>query len=114
LTATLLKFVAVYCLFDTLIIIFAGAIKGAGDTRFVMKMLLILSITALVTPTYVALFVFNGGLYSAWVIVTLYVIIMSFCFLFRYISGKWKTMRVIEEPVVEVPTRVLPRPVRKV
>ncbi len=33
----LLRFVAVYCLFDTCSILYSSAIKGAGDTRFVMR-----------------------------------------------------------------------------
>jgi MATE family multidrug resistance protein len=32
----LLRFVAIYCLFDTMNIIFCSAIKGAGDTRYVI------------------------------------------------------------------------------
>ena len=32
----LLRFVAAYCLFDALNVVFAGALKGAGDTRFIM------------------------------------------------------------------------------
>ena len=40
----LLRFVAIYCLFDTMNIIFCSAIKGAGDTRYVMMMTTMLSI----------------------------------------------------------------------
>ena len=37
LSVILLRFVAVYSIFDTMNILFASAIKGAGDTRFVWK-----------------------------------------------------------------------------
>jgi len=39
------------------------------------------------------------GLMASWIIVSAYIIILGFVFLFRFLGGKWKTMRVIEEPV---------------
>ncbi len=92
---TLLRFVALYSLFDTLNIVYASAIKGAGDTRYVMIMILIMSWCVLVIPSYLALVVFSLGVYTAWVFITAYVVILGFGFLFRYRGGKWKNMRVI-------------------
>ncbi len=93
---TLLKFVAVYSLFDTLNIVFTSAIKGAGDTRFVMLVLAIVSSTVLIIPNYIALVLLHANIYTAWTIFTIYVSIMGFIFLFRFLGGKWKSMRVIE------------------
>ena len=95
----LLRFVAIYSLFDTLNIIFSSAIKGAGDTRFVMFMISGLSLFVLVIPTYLAVIVFDSGLMVAWGIATAYVIIIGIAFYLRFLNGKWKTMRVIE-PVI--------------
>ena len=92
---TLLRFVALYSLFDTLNVVYASAIKGAGDTRYVMIMILIMSWCVLVIPSYLALVVFSLGVYTAWVFITVYVVILGFGFLFRYRGGKWKNMRVI-------------------
>ncbi|HPA83779.1 MAG TPA: MATE family efflux transporter [Deltaproteobacteria bacterium] len=97
LTLVLLKFVAVYSVFDTMNIIFASAIKGAGDTRFVMYMIVLVSALVLVVPSYVAIVVFGYGIMAGWTAASLYVIVLGFVFLFRFLSGKWKTMRVIEE-----------------
>jgi len=33
---------------------------------------------------------------TAWTILTVYVIILIFAFLFRFLSGKWKSMLVID------------------
>ena len=99
----LLRFVAVYAIFDTLNIIFASAIKGAGDTRFVLKMIIILSLFLLVIPAYIALVIFNKGVYIAWAIFSFYVIALGFAFLFRFLQGKWKSMRVIEEVIPVIP-----------
>lgn len=95
-TTILLKFVAVYLIFDTLSINFAAGIKGAGDTKFVMYMITALSIFALALPTYLALVVFHKGLYTAWVIATTHISLMGVAFWLRFLTGKWKSMRVIE------------------
>jgi MATE family multidrug resistance protein len=91
----LLRFVALYSIFDTMNIVFAAGIKGAGDTRFVMIMILIVSTGILVVPTFLSLLVFRAGIYTAWIFVTAYVIILGFAFLLRFLQGNWKSMRVI-------------------
>jgi MATE family multidrug resistance protein len=95
-TVILLRFVAIYCIFDTMNIIFASAIKGAGDTRYVMVMILVLSMGLLVFPSYLIIVVLQRGIYLAWLFATVYIVTLGFGFLFRFLSGKWKSMRVIE------------------
>ena len=92
----LLRFVAVYSIFDTMNIIFTSAIKGAGDTRFVMLMTVILSLFVLIIPAYLAIMVFKYGLMVSWVLATVYIIIIGITFYLRFLGGKWKSMRVIE------------------
>jgi len=96
-TVILLRFVAVYSLFDALNVVFASAIKGAGDTRFVMFMIAIVSSVALVIPSYIALMLLDAGIYTGWTIASAYVSILGLIFLFRFMGGKWKSMRVIEQ-----------------
>jgi len=91
----LLRFVALYCIFDTMNIVFASGIKGTGDTRFVMIMILVVSSCVLVVPTFLSMLVFRGGIFTAWIFVTAYVIVLGFGFLFRFLQGRWKSMRVI-------------------
>lgn len=93
----LLRFVAVYSFFDAFTIIFASSIKGAGDTRFVMYMVIIASVVGLVIPSYIALVIFKAGIYVGWTIVTCYIILLGCIFYFRFLGGKWKSMRVIED-----------------
>ncbi len=92
----LLRFVAVFCFFDALNLVFSGAIKGAGDTRFIMWTIGALSIGVMMVPIYVAVEVLGGGLYVAWTLATLYVCALGLAFLWRYQQGTWKTMKVIE------------------
>jgi MATE family multidrug resistance protein len=98
LTVVLLKFVAVYTLFDALNIIFSSAIKGAGDTRFVMWMLICVSFGVLVIPSFIAIRYLSATIYACWGLATAYVIILGFSFFLRYRQGKWASMRVIETP----------------
>jgi len=93
----LLRFVAVYSLFDSLTIIFASAIKGAGDTRYVMYTIIVVSLFGMVIPSFIVLEKYHASLYVGWTIVSLYIIILGFSFLFRFLGGKWKSMRVIEK-----------------
>lgn len=92
----LLRFIAIYSIFDTLTIIFASAIKGAGDTKFVMYIMVIASWTLMVIPTYCAVEIFHWDLFSAWAFASLYIILVGFIFLLRFRQGKWKKMLVIE------------------
>jgi len=98
-----MTFIAVYSLFDMFAIIYSATIKGAGDTRFVTRAVLLCSIFLLVIPVYLAVEVFNLGLYTAWFFATAYVVVIGCTFFVRYRQGRWKTMRVIEHnPIVEV------------
>jgi MATE family multidrug resistance protein len=98
LVRTLLLFVGFYSLFDTGNIIFSAAIKGAGDTRFVMIISVVLSWLILVIPAYIAVRILSGmnALYGAWTAMSAYVCILAVIFLLRFLQGKWKQMRVIE------------------
>ena len=92
----LLRFVAVYSVFDTMNIVFCSAIKGAGDTRYVMLITVILSVFIFILPVYLAVVVFEFGLMVAWIFATIYIISLGFIFYLRFLGGKWQTMRVIE------------------
>ncbi len=100
----LIRFVAIYSIFDTFNIIFAAAIKGAGDTRFVMRMLSVLSVTMLVIPAYLALIVWKQSIYVGWIIFTIYIIALGIGFYLRFLGGKWKSMRVIEQAPPGLPS----------
>ncbi len=97
-TIILLRFVAVYAVFDTLSILYSSAVKGAGDTHFVMRVTTALSIFVLIIPTYIAVDIYRSSLYLPWAFCALFIISMGLTFLFRFYGGKWKTMSVIESP----------------
>ncbi len=90
----LLRFIAVYSLFDGMNLIFSYALKGAGDTRFVTAVLLMLSWPVMVLPTWLAQR-HGWGLFWAWTFASAYIIGLALIFLARFRRGRWKTMRVI-------------------
>lgn len=92
----LLRFIAFYSLFDTMNIVFLSALKGAGDTRYVIKIITLVSVFVLIVPSYVFIVVLNRSVYSAWFIATAYVTVLGFTFLARFLHGGWKHIRVIE------------------
>jgi len=97
----LLRFVAVFCFFDALNLIYSGAIKGAGDTRFIMWTIAALSLGLMIVPVYIAIEIIGAGLYAAWTLATIYICSLGLAFMLRYRQGKWKKMRVIEvQPAV--------------
>ncbi|MGD2271244.1 MAG: MATE family efflux transporter [Desulfobacterales bacterium] len=107
----LLRFVAVYSIFDAMNIIFCSAIKGAGDTRFVMFTTVAISLFVLIIPTYLAIVVFKSGLLVSWILATAYISTLGVVFYLRFLNGKWKSMRVIE-PVAAVPVSMPGKPIR--
>jgi len=106
----LLRFVAVFCLFDAMNLIFSGALKGAGDTQFILWTIAALSCGVMIIPVYLAVEIFNAGIYTAWVLVTFYIATLGIAFYLRYRHGKWKEMRIIEAaPVIREPLVSGPR-----
>ncbi|MDR3256368.1 MAG: hypothetical protein LBT18_01750 [Endomicrobium sp.] len=96
----LLRFGALFLVFESLAIIFSSAIKGAGDTAFAMKLLITLFIFT-TTLLYLATTVFKMGLYSCWSILIIYGIVLAVSFYLRYKTNKWKYMRVIKMEIID-------------
>ncbi len=91
----LLLYVAFFSIADAVNLSFAFALRGAGDTKYVTLLTFSLAWPLMVIPTFLVV-KFGGSVYWAWVFVTAHILAMSICFWFRFRSGKWKKMRVIE------------------
>lgn len=100
-TVVLLRFVAAYCLFDAMYTVFGGAIKGAGDTRFVMWTAALVSAIATAT-CYIGLRWAGFGLWACWTTITLWISTLGVAYWLRFLGGRWKTMRVIEPEIEDV------------
>ncbi len=91
-----LRFVAAYLLLDGLYMISTAVLKGAGDTRFIMWSIAVISMFGLVLPLYIGMAVFGQGLYFAWGCLVVFLCQLAAVTFWRFSQGKWKTMRVIE------------------
>lgn len=100
-----LKCVAVWSLFDSIGIIASSALKGAGDTKFILYAVIIVSIILLIIPTYIGIEILGWGLKSAWSAGIAYIICLSLVFALRYRQGKWRSMRVIESTPKTTPVK---------
>jgi MATE family multidrug resistance protein len=94
-TTVLLQFVAAYCLFDAMNMIFASAIKGAGDTRFVLVTALLFSPMPVVA-SWLGVAWLGGGLIWCWSAVTVWACLLGTVYLARFLQGNWRNMRVID------------------
>jgi MATE family multidrug resistance protein len=91
----LLRYVAIYNLFDALNLIFSGALKGAGDTRFIL-IVSCLAAAVLASGTWLAVDRFHARLNGCWGLITVWVCLLGLIYSARFQAGNWKTMSVIE------------------
>jgi len=94
---TIMRIMACYLLLDALYMAFAGALKGAGDTRYLMFAILGASIFCFLLPLYIGIEIFEMGVYFAWGCVLNFVFSLFLLTGFRYRQGKWQSMSVIKE-----------------
>ncbi len=98
--ALLLQFVAAYNLLDATQMIFVGALKGAGDTRFLLRVSLVLA-GLLATFSYLSVEVWELNVFGCWTLVVFWCWIAAATYLVRFLQGKWRSMRVIEQQAPE-------------
>jgi MATE family multidrug resistance protein len=89
---TILKLVALYQIFDAIGIVLAGALNGAGDTRFTMWGRIILAWGMFIPLTWVMLFVLETGVWGAWLSALIYLGGLACLYLFRFRAGHWKNI----------------------
>lgn len=91
----LLQIIAFYCVVDGWQVVFVGAIKGAGDTWFVLLATFFVSASAVLTGIW-SQWYFGASLMLWWYVIAGWVAVMGSVFGMRYLSGSWESKRVIE------------------
>ena len=92
--------VTLFCLmsgwmfFDAADVVVAGALKGAGDTRFVMTWMLFCSF-ALWLPLVFLVRRFHNTMPALWSTMIVYVVVICCGSLVRWHRGKWKGIRLV-------------------
>ena len=98
-TVVLLRFIAVFSLFDAMAVLFGSAVRGAGDTTFPMLWTVATAWLLMVLPT--AWVVFGrggespGDLNAAWLGCTAYIAACGLGLMARFAGGRWRTMSVL-------------------
>jgi MATE family multidrug resistance protein len=100
--AVLLRFVAGYNLLDATQLVFTGALKGAGDTRFLLRVSVLLA-ALLAAFSYLSVDVWKLNVYHCWTLIVFWCLIAAAMYVVRFWRGKWRRMRVIE---IEEPTKL--------
>lgn len=93
----ILKIVAVYLFCDALYMMYTGALRGAGDTRFMMIAATVAAPFCLVLPVYIGIGYFSISITTAWLWVLFFISSLNLVSWLRYKQGKWKKMLVIED-----------------
>lgn len=92
--ANLFIFGAVYQTFDALGITSSGALRGAGDTKVPMYIMILIIWCVMVPLAYILGNVLGWGVYGAWTAVAVALTLMGISFYVRFRRGKWMSMRV--------------------
>jgi MATE family multidrug resistance protein len=99
-TVVLLRFVAVYSLFDAMNVVFVSAIKGAGDMRFILATSTIMSPLP-VLAAWAGIRYGDWGLTWCWAVITTWICALGLIYLARFLQGRWQQMRVIEPRLLD-------------
>lgn len=92
---------AAWGVFDTVNIVLSGALRGVGDTRFVMLYMLLMGWLFWI-PGELWILLRGGGILEAWRWLALYVAILSGGFALRWWRGQWRHIKLLErDRVVE-------------
>ena len=91
----ILWFIAAYSIFDAIQIVFVGALKGAGDTTYVLGGNILCGVITVALGKVIGDQI-GGGLYWWWGVITVWVLSMAVVFTARYLHGGWMSKRVIE------------------
>ncbi len=92
---SLLQIISVYLLLDALYMIFSGALKGAGDTRFIMLCIGSAALFFMIIPVFVGIEYLNFTIEQAWLCVLAFISVLFLIVSLRYRQGKWQDMLVI-------------------
>jgi MATE family multidrug resistance protein len=97
LSVLLLRIVSIYIFMDALYMTFAAALRGAGDTRFVMWSIGAASLALIVTPVYILVEHLHHGVIAAWICVLIFVTALCIICGWRYRQGAWRRIGLLDD-----------------
>lgn len=98
----LLTMMALWGMLDAINLVLGGALKGAGDTRFVLVYSALATWLVWMPGELVLLLWLEAGLMAAWLWMTVFVFLLAAGFWLRFKRGKWKIIEMIPQaPIVQ-------------
>ena len=94
LSANLLLILAAIQIFQTSSVVITGCLRGAGDTKFVAKVMVICVTLLRPLIAFTAIHILHFGLYGAWIATMIDTITRMICVYFRFASSKWADIKV--------------------
>lgn len=91
---TIMRLIAMYQIFDGIGIVMAGALNGAGDTRFTMWARALMAWGMFLPLSWLVIFRFDGGISGAWSAALFYLASISLVLILRFRGGRWKMIKV--------------------
>ncbi len=93
----LLVLAAFFQAFDAINITCIGALRGAGDTRWMMIAMFIGAYTFFLPLAYTLSFPLGGAAYGAWIGATIYICAVSGVLFWRFWSERWRHINIFSE-----------------
>jgi MATE family multidrug resistance protein len=100
----MIRLASIYVLVEAMLCIFIGALRGAGDTLWAMRMSVFLH-WLMVSVIAILLRLLRLPAEAGWTAMVFLFLLFSGVVLIRYREGKWKKMRIVE-PIV--PPEIIP------
>jgi len=94
LAKTMLRLAAIYTLADVIQLVLAGTLRGAGDTKWVMYISVVLH-WGMAVSAYFMIKVFVLNPVTVWMGFISFIVILGAAMFMRYQFGPWKKMRII-------------------
>ena len=101
LAARLLVLAALFQAFDAANITYIGALRGAGDTRWMMWMTLLIAYGFGLPLSCFLGFVLRLETYGAWIGATVYIVVLSGTLMARFEGGRWRRISIFTETRME-------------
>lgn len=93
----LLLFATIWQMFDTMTVILSGALRGAGDTHFVMFTQIILNWCVWIPSEIIIIMYLKRTIVDAWLAMLFFIITFASTFATRFIRGKWMQINLIRK-----------------
>lgn len=94
----MLIFVAAYLFGDGLVLVYSNAVRGAGDTKYIMYLTTIMAWGFFAIPCLIMRWA-GCSVWWLWGTLSVYILLFGWLCYQRYRGGKWTKMKVIEESI---------------